>query len=446
MVESKENHFAWEENMIHKTKLEYVVRKNRSEKKDFLNPTFAYYPLKEKNSEYIPCVQIGDEVKIGDIVLVEKNANQNRFSLPIRSSVSGKVTSLTKVLWNHSFQKVNMLEIENDFKNEMSKKSSLQEIPTSNWVELVKQAGIIGMGGAGFPTFAKYENQKIETIIVNAVECEPYLSCDLVTLSKRMSEIIQAMQLVLSLTHARVAYLAVKSKHKQILELAEEKLKLARFPQIRIFPTSNGYPAGWEKSLVEEITQKKYVKYPIEVGVVVNNVQTILAMQEAIKTHLPATSRLITIASADYGFHYDVRILVGTTLKEVLSFLNVYLPSQVQVILGGPMTGFSQASLDVVLGLSTSGVLIFEPKKQLNHPDCMGCGRCSHHCPAGLTPTEIVFAYRNEDVKNLGDLKVNQCIQCGLCAYVCPSHLEVTTLVGLAKKMYLKDKERRTNE
>lgn len=404
---------------------------------EFLAPKYVYLPLVIGNMVYKKEVEIGDRVLKGQLIL----QRTDRFGHPVACPVSGTVKG-TKKMWHSSGKMIEMLEIENDFTETAVDgfgQKLEQEVTRDFVINRVKNAGIVGLGGAGFPTYAKYSGDTpIETVLINAAECEPYITADYMLIKTECKKLLRGITYIMKATNANRAYIAIKKNKEELIQILNEHL--VDYANINLVMLKDEYPAGWEKYVVEKALGVTYKTLPNEVGAVVNNVQTAIAVCEAVEENKPLIEKIITITGEGLTAPRNFKVKVGTNVAELIKECGGVIEGigEYWIIAGGPMTGKTVMGENLVVSASL-GAVVIKPKKVLeNNPHCMGCGKCATGCPVYLTPTEIVQAHDNEDVKGLRDLQVTKCIQCGLCSYVCPSHVELTERVGKAKEWYIK--------
>ncbi|MBQ8293268.1 MAG: RnfABCDGE type electron transport complex subunit C [Bacilli bacterium] len=399
---------------------------------EYLNPKYVYIPLTNGVVAYRSVVAVGDEVLKGQVVALR----EDRYAHPIHSAISGKVIGIKK-MWHESGKMVETLEIENDYQEKVvstwGQSLDLNLLTKEDIVERVKSCGIVGLGGAGFPTFVKYMvPRKQKLLIVNGVECEPYLSCDSISIRRHIDKLIRGIKYVLKAIGAKKCVIAVKKDKKEVLEVLNKELK--KYKQIDIFKVGNYYPAGWERSIVEKVTKKHYMFLPSEIGVIVDNVQTIISVCEAVEENKPLIERMITVSGEGISSPQNFYTKIGVRSRELIVRSGGYLDEEKEgyMIAGGPMTGKTVLDDSLVVSSTLGGIIVLDRKEGLKQP-CMGCGKCSLACPAYLVPTEIRKAYEQKDFVALGKLHTMDCVKCGLCSYVCPSRVDITYYVSLAK-------------
>jgi len=407
--------------------------------KEHLSPKYVYIPLLQRTCNLETQIKVGDEVKIGQVVAI----NQQFFNVRVHSSISGKVTAIKKV-WHSSGKMVDAIEIENDFKNQLAdtikEEKNVDSLTREELITKMELAGLTGLGGAGFPTYVKYKTKaKINTVIINAVECEPYLTCDYHYIIKNAEKLLKGATYMMRAADAEEVVIAYKIYNKQIREALQPHL--TKYPKVKLHPIKNVYPAGWEKYIVEQITKKTYNKLPSEVGIIVNNSSTAITFADIVEKNIPLIARPITITGEGIVKPATYFVPIGTKVSELVEMSGGYIkglePLKYNYIAGGPMTGRAIFIDDLVVN-DTLGAVVVKPLVEGLYPECLGCGKCADVCPAYLTPTEIKKAMERKDIKLLGDLNSNKCVECGLCSYICPSHIEITEAVVKGKTMLMK--------
>lgn len=401
---------------------------------EYFNPETVYIHLLKNIGPLKPVVEVGTNVKVGQVVAVREGFGE----MNVHSSVSGTVTAIKKV-WHSSGKMVDALEIKNDFQNTPDESVKPNKNPDGlnrqELIELMKKAGLTGLGGAGFPTYVKYiTKQKIDTVIINAVECEPYLTCDYNFIIEYPEKLLKGLKYFMRAADANNGVIVYKNYNKQI----KEKLTahIHKYADIRLMEVKDVYPAGWEKYIIERVTGKTYDGLPSEIGVIVNNSTTAIAFADVVEHNIPLISRPITITGEGITEPRNFYVPIGTKVSDLVAKSGGYSqglnPTEAYYIAGGPMTGKAILIDDLIVN-DTLGAVIVKPVVNKLHPECLGCGKCADVCPVYLTPTEIKKALEAKDNKLMEQLGADKCIMCGLCSYVCPSHVEITDAVVKAK-------------
>lgn len=403
------------------------VEVNRS-----IDPDVVYIPLVNGNAPCTPCVKVGDDVKVGTKV-AERN---DHFYLPLFSSVSGTVTAIEKRMTSN-LTPADHLVIQNDHKYEKENPFQPLDYEKASWEELhdfCKNAGMLGLGGAGFPTYVKYADPKnVEYLIINAVECEPFLTADYKNIEANMDLLKTGVLAFFKLSKAKKAVIAIKEdKVKQIAALKETFAGT----EVEVRAVPNVYPMGWERTLVFQISGKRYDKLPIEAGCIVNNATTAIAFGNALVNGMPITNKYVTVSGDGIANPQNVYVPVGTTAHEIIDACGGYTAEDVYLIAGGPMMGKTVTKDEFVIAPQNNGLTVLV-NKPVEEVPCLRCGRCTESCPAGLEPVRIASAAKTRDTDALAKLHVMDCIECGLCTYVCPSKISVTENVRTGKRFMM---------
>jgi electron transport complex protein RnfC len=383
-----------------------------------------------------PLVKVGEQVKEG-----QKIADHHSFiSSPIHASISGKVSSIGKMPHPVGGEdEAIIIEGDGDGKKVWEKgKVNLRSLAAEEIRKIIREAGIVGLGGAAFPTHVKLnppENKPIDTIILNGCECEPYLTGDHRLMLERADDCLYGLKVIMQTTGATKGYVGIESNKPDAIALMREKLKDSK--KIQVVPLKTKYPQGGEKLLIKAILNREVPSggLPLDVGVVVNNVGTALAIAEAIKWGKPLLERVVTVTGSGVRESANLWIPLGTPFSYVVEECGGLRENASKVIMGGPMMGLSQYTLDVPVVKGTSGILVLtESEVMLKEEEpCIKCARCIDHCPMGLLPTVLARLIKAERWDSLKDYNVMDCIECGCCAYVCPSKIPLVHLIKLGK-------------
>jgi electron transport complex protein RnfC len=408
--------------------------------KEYLDPKTVYIPLVQQACPLKRIVEIGDLVAIGQVIALREGFGE----MPIHASISGKVTGIKKV-WHASGRMVEAIEIENDFENRLDASIKPETNPDlltrEQLVDKMKQAGLVGLGGAGFPTYLKYCTKcPIDMVIINAVECEPYMTCDCLLTEKYAEKLLKGLKYMMKAAGASKGYVAYKT-YNQTIRTALEPL-LVKYQGIQLQPIKDIYPSGWEKYIVEQITNKTYKKLPSEIGVIVNNSQTAIVFGDVVEHNIPLVSRVISITGEGITNPQNFYVPLGTKVQDLVALCGGYAegldPKNAWYIAGGPMTGRAILIDELVVSDTLGAVVVIPTPPEKHHPECLGCGQCADVCPVHLTPTEIKRAFDRKDQKAIAGLFADKCMACGLCSYVCPSHIEIADYVAKAKDLLKK--------
>ncbi len=388
-------------------------------------------------SPAIPCVAVGDTVKVGT-----KIAEQAGFvSSPIYSSVSGRVTRISEVLLS-SGNKGLAVVIESD--GEMRTDESITPPAITSRQDLldaIRESGIVGLGGAGFPTHVKFnvDPEKIQELVINGAECEPYITSDthtMITRRKDMAFALEAMKTHFGIKHIVIGVeannrCAINSMHELMLDVMQN----CRV-DVKVLPAV--YPQGGEKVLVYHTTGKQIPlgKLPIDVGCVVCNCTTLASIGHYLKTGMPLVEKCVTVDGAAVNTPQNVIAPIGTSVSDLIDFCGGLKESPEKVLYGGPMMGITVPDLSAPVLKNTNAILVLS-KKEAKLPQmtaCIRCGSCTNTCPFGINPAGIAQAYRKMDFEALEKLNVNLCMECGCCSFVCPANRPLVQTNKLAKQ------------
>lgn len=393
------------------------------------DPSFVYIcALDNKGIPLDNMAKVGDEVHVGTLLGVRKD-----FNIPVYSSVSGTIKAIVKKNSSLIGRPVDHFEIENDLKYSFDKNEALKKNGSKEEaLEALRLSGVVGLGGAGFPTYIKFKANDIDTLIVNAVECEPYITTDFVKGTKGdVLFVLKTIAKLLDVYKIPKAIIACKAERVLLCESLTKSIIEFDDSRISLKPVKSVYPAGWERLLIEMVVNRKYDRLPAEAHVIVDNYQTIEAIGNAMFNGQIISKKLVTVSGL-VNAPSNVLVPVGTLVKDLVDSCKGYSKDAVVLVNGGPMCGEHLKTDDVPLLLSSNAITVLEKKKFVAQ-ECLRCGECSATCPRQLQPCEINYAAKRNDFDRCFDLGVMDCISCGLCSYVCPSHIEVCDGVKKAK-------------
>lgn len=412
-----------------------IVTKNMSLKKISESEIFFVPLLQHKGERAFEIVKVGQEVR-----KYEKIAQgYGSISANIHSPVSGKVIRIMKNFLPDG-SKVRTIIIENNFKEERVKlvKRNMRELQMAESEEILKiieEAGIVGLGGAGFPTASKYDIklEKIDTFIINGMESEPYLTADYLLMKNYAKEICRGIKVAEKVLRPRHMVIAISEKNKELVSVFERMAREVNIDlQIKIL--SADYPQGSEILLIDKITGKKIQKgkLTIEKGVIVSNVGTIKAIYDAFFNGKPLIERIITISGEEVPNAGNYKIRIGTPLVHIVDSLNITKTDK--IIFGGPMMGnkVKEPSTPIIKG--TSGV-IFLNEEKIESKNCISCGKCVETCPMNLIPFEFSKYYEKGRYVKMLNANIFNCIECGACEYVCPSRVPLIESIKNGKEI-----------
>ncbi len=397
-------------------------------------------PLQQHiGKEAVPVVEPGSYVRDGQLI-----ARADGFvSAKIHAPVPGKVIAIDTYP-THLSPNGRCIVIET-----FGSFSPLSKGTPFNWknvnpkelIKIVMDAGIVGMGGAAFPTHVKLsppETKKIDILLVNAAECEPYLTVDDHLIQKSADDIIEGVCITLRILGIENAVIGVEENKKKSHTTLAESLKKAGVSGITIKMLKTKYPQGAEKQLIETMCKRQVPRggLPMDVGVVVQNVGTIHAIQQAVCFNKPLTDRLITVSGSMINKPGDYRVKIGTKISDIIAECGGLKGTPAKVIMGGPMCGLALSSMDIPVVKGTSG-LLFLSKKETSAKEyfpCIRCGKCVEACPIKLLPFEMSIAAEHGLMDIAAKGQSLDCIQCGACSFVCPQKRPVSHFVKVVQQ------------
>lgn len=401
-------------------------------------PACAIIPMRQHiGAPCTPIVQVGDVVKKGQVI-----ATSDAFvSSPICASISGKVKAIQPVPHTSGID-CNSVIIENDGMDEWAegvlcerdyKNLSKQEI-----MDIIKAAGIVGMGGATFPTHIKLSpgaDKNIDTFILNAAECEPYLTADYRMMLEYQERIVTGVLIVMKLLGVEKAFIGIEDNKPAAVKAMQQAFAQT---DVEVVALPTKYPQGAEKMLIKVLTDREVPQggLPGDVGVVVQNVGTVVAICDAVQHGIPLIERVTTISGDAVKQPKNLLIRIGTTFQEAFDTCGGFSKEPEKIIMGGPMMGFAQSTLEVPVIKGVSGILALS-KDEVEcgeQSPCIRCGRCVEACPMGLVPSMLsILGERNKLEKAKEEYGLLNCIECGSCVYTCPAKRNIVQYIRLLK-------------
>lgn len=390
-----------------------------------------------------PVVQKGDVVKVGTLL-----AEAGGFvSAPVYSSVSGKVNKIDAVLDASGTRRMAVIiDVEGDEWEEsidrskdLVRLSDRPDLDSKTIVEKIKNAGIVGLGGATFPCHVKLTpppGNKAECVIINAVECEPYLTADHRLMLEHADEILVGVDLIMKAVNVTKGYIGIENNKPDAIKLMTEKA--SQYPNIEVVPLKVKYPQGGEKQLIDAVIGRQVPAppaIPISVGAVVQNVGTAFAIYEAVMKNKPLIDRIITVTGKSVKNPSNLLARLGTPFQQLIDECGGLPEDTGKIIGGGPMMGKALLSLDVPMTKGSSGLLIMNEKEaRRSEPQpCIRCAKCVSACPMGLEPFLLSKAAAMEEWEMAEKNDIVSCIECGSCQFTCPSKRPLLDMIRVGK-------------
>ena len=371
-----------------------------------------------------PLVKKGDYVKVGQLL----GDTEAFVSAPIHSSVSGTVTGIEEVR-SANGGKDTLVVIETDKQQEIYEGI---EVPVANdlpeFVKAIRASGLVGLGGASFPTHIKFNPKNIDavhTLIVNAAECEPFITSDHRLMLEDAEDLIAGCQLVMKFLGLTEGFIGIEDNKMDAIQHLDQLLAAKGITNIKTFKLQARYPKGAERVLVYEVTGKTMNAgvLPADLGIILSNVTTIAFVGQYFRNGMPLINKRMTIDGDAVARPTNVIAPIGTQIHDVIEFCGGYKQEPRKILMGGPMMGRAIFSDELPIVKNNNAILAFSKAQALVKEEtaCINCGRCHQACPFKLIPTALAAAYERRDAQALSDLKVMQCMECGSCSYICPA-------------------------
>ena len=406
-------------------------------------PDYVYFAVtNQRCAQGEVYVKEGDYVKIGQVIGLRKGPF---FEQPIHSTVSGTVVGKVKK-FHRSGKLTEFLQVKNDkldvYADTVKDRTEeeIKALTKQDFIDILKQNSLVGLGGSSFPTYIKFQtNDPIDTICINAVECEPYLSADHRLVMEEPYRIYQGIKYAMQAIGAKKAYICIKKKYKDLYDvLTAAKLRFEN-DNIEVKRVGNYYPQGWEIEVIKSALgiQVPSGVLPSKLGILVLNVSTVWGMYKAVKHNMPVIERNFTLTGDGIKYPQNYKLRIGTSLKEIIDDAGGYKDEEKNkfLVLGGPMMGANLVRDDAVITKTCTSCIILQERTYVEEP-CVHCASCVYSCPAGLQPVQIMQAVKNNDKEALKTkLNIKACILCGMCSYTCTSKIHLTDYCRKAKKM-----------
>ena len=382
-----------------------------------------------------PLVKAGEHVKMG-----QKIGDTDAFvSVPVHASVSGTVKSVGMALHPNGARVVSVI-IENDGQDELeplARAMEWQMMTQDEMIALIREAGIVGHGGAAFPTHVKIRSAlgKVDTMIINAAECEPYITSDHRVMLEYADDVVAGIRILLRIFSRIRCIIAVENNKPDAVESLRRAIGADNRIKIDLLKTK--YPQGGEKQLIRAVTGREVPpgKLPADAGCVVFNVDTVAAINRAFTQGLPDIQRVVTVSGSAITTPKNLLVRVGTPLSALVAACGGYREEPQKMVMGGPMMGVAQFSDEVPVIRGTNAFLAFSENedRRVNDPVCIRCGRCVQVCPMRLLPTYL-YLYASHDMWDECErMHVADCMECGACTFECPGSLHLTQMFRVAK-------------
>ena len=406
------------------------------------------YPLSQHiGAPSVPCVKKGDTVLAG-----QKIADAGGFvSVPLHASVSGTVKGIEKRL-NATGSMVDCIVIENDqqYQETEFQEARLEDLTKEEILNRIKEGGVVGMGGAGFPTHVKLapkDPSKIEYILVNGAECEPYITSDYRRMIEEPEKVVKGLQVILTLFDSAKGYICIEDNKPDCIAKMKELVK--DIDRIEVKEMMTKYPQGGERTLIYAATGREInsTMLPADVGCVVDNVETVISVYKAVILGRPVNSRVVTVTGDGIKEPKNLLVLAGTDMSELVDAAGGLKAKIAKAMSGGPMMGFALYDLHVPCTKTTSAFLFLEhdavSEAQEIQTACINCGRCVSVCPGHVLPARLAKLAERGDMAGFEALDGMECCECGCCSYICPAKRPLTQSIKSMRKMVLASRRKK---
>lgn len=410
-------------------------------------PQKVYIPLWQNVGE--PCypkVAIGEHVKIGQKIGDVKGP----LGAAIHASISGQVVAVEKRPLSTG-KLVSCIVIENDQKEEwveLQPHHNPEELSSEKIIEIIREAGLVGLGGGAFPTYFKYQKpdqKRVDLVILNGAECEPYITADHRTMLEKPQQVIDGLRYLMKCVQSPQGIIAIEENKPDAIRILEEYA--AKHSNIKVVILKEKYPQGSEKYLIYACTKKEIPPggLPIDLGIIVSNVSTAVAVTDALEKGLPLIERVVTVSGDGVKRPANYRVRIGTLFKDIVAEIGGYSQDSKKLIAGGPMMGTAMYTdeFPVIKGNSGITVLIEKPPR-LFKQNCVRCGKCVDVCPVFLEPTTIVRSIKKERWEEEITKSCLYCIECGSCSYICPACIPLVDYIRFGKQIIMQNMKKKS--
>lgn len=386
-----------------------------------------------------PCTAIvekGEEVKIGQVI----GRSESFVSSPVHSTVTGKIKTIDSYL-HPAGTKTQMVKIQRTGEDDwhlLEIPKDWQTAPINELNSIIHEAGIVGLGGAAFPTHIKLsppKEKKIDSFIINGCECEPFLTSDHRAMLEMTDEILTGMAIIMKVLGVEKGYIGIESNKPDAIAQMTQNIQESDY-NFKVIPLKVKYPQGAEKMLIDAVLKRKVPTggLPMDVGVVVNNVGTAIAVTQAVVEGKPLVERIVTVSGDGVPEPKNLLTRIGTSFQQLIEVCGGLKEETSSVYMGGPMMGISQWDLSVPVVKATSGIVCRteESTNGTSYP-CIQCGTCVSACPMFLLPTKLARYSEHKLLEEASKIGILNCVECGSCAFVCPSHIPLVQWIRLGK-------------
>ncbi len=424
-------------------------KKNLAKSREIRNAVITsrcIIPLQQHIGSPPEClVEVGDTVTEGMLV----GRSSGFISANVHSPLPGEVKEIKSIyLANGMRSKGIILEMEGEFGTLGKKQNeqSWQSMSPKELLDIVHQLGIVGLGGATFPAHVKFsipKQKKVETFIINGVECEPYLTADYRLMLEKTKEIVEGMKILHKIINPDRMMFAIEMNKPDAIEIMDKALSDLDF-EAEVVPLKMKYPQGDEKQVLKAVLNREVPSggLPLDIGAVVSNVGTVFAVYEAIVFNKPLIERIVTVSGGAIKEPANLKVKIGTPIGALIEDCGGFTRIPEKIVIGGPMMGFTAMDLDIPVTKGTSGVLALTAKEVCGRATtgCLSCGRCINVCPMGLSPTRLFKMIDHGEYAEALDAGLMDCKECGCCGYTCPAHIHLVQAMKLGKFMSKKKK------
>ncbi len=404
-------------------------------------PERVYIPMVQHiGAPCQPTVSVGDHVKVGQVI----GDNEAPVCAPVHASVSGDVVAIEKFMTQMGRVDTNIV-IQTDGKQEIAETVVPPTVTNKQeFLKAVRASGLVGLGGAAFPTHIKYNPrnpQDVDTLIINGAECEPYITVDHMTMLAHAKDIVEGTRTTLRHLSIKRGIIAIEGNKPDAIALFKDLVK--DVPEIEVVELRSSYPQGAERVIIYETTGRHLIagKLPADIGVIVSNVNSILKLQQYLETGMPLVSKSLTVDGNLIVHPQNVEVPIGTKIQEVIDFCGGTTGEPKKILFGGPMMGRAMPSADLAILKGNNAILVFDEAFSTINPEtaCINCGRCVRGCPMNLMPTTLAKAWDRRDLETLNEYDALTCMECGSCSYSCPARIQLSYKIKLAKALVMDD-------